>query len=58
MRLRPLEVLRDGFDDALSRVKKSEFEAVWVDLAPARQFASVERMPQVCQRLSTLFTWC
>ena len=51
MKLRPLELLRDGFDDALYRLKQSEFSAVWVDLSDPRQFAGQARTFQVCNRL-------
>ena len=57
MKLRPLELLRDGFDDALYRLKQSEFSMVWVDLSDPRQFAGQERTPQVCNRLQVLRTW-
>ena len=54
MRLRPLELLRDSFDDALYRLKEAEYKAVWVDLAEPRQFAGQDRMSQVCSRLAVL----
>ena len=57
MKLRPLELLRDGFDDALYRLKQSEFSAVWVDLSDPRQFAGQARTFQVCNRLQILCTW-
>ena len=56
-RLRPLEILRNGFDDALTRLKAKEFGAVWVDIADAKQFASGDRISQVCGRLAVVNTW-
>ena len=57
MRLRPLELLRSGFDDAVSRIKQNEFDALWVDVTDARQFAGQERTAQVCSRLAVLLSW-
>ena len=57
MKLRPLELLRDGFDDAVSRLKRNEFQAVWVDLTDARQFGGQERTTQVCNRLAVIMNW-
>ena len=54
VKMRPLELLRDGFDDALTRMRRSEFAALWVDLADPRHFAGAERTTQVCNRLGTL----
>ena len=56
-RLRPLELLRSGFDDAVGRIKQNEYQALWVDLADARQFAGQERTSSVCSRLSVLVSW-
>ena len=56
VKMRPLELLRDGFDDSLSRIRRREFSALWVDFADARQFAGVERTTHVCNRLSTLIS--
>ncbi|CAE7203568.1 RE1 [Symbiodinium sp. CCMP2592] len=56
-RLRPLELLRDGFDDAVRRLKGSEFDVVWVDVTDPRQFAGAERTNQVCSRLGVVFSW-
>ena len=56
-RLRPLELLRDGFDDAVRRLKGSEFNAVWVDVTDPRQFAGAEKTNQVCSRLGVVFSW-
>ena len=56
-RLRPLELLRSGFDDVVHRIKQSEYHAVWIDVADARQFAGQERTSQVCSRLSVLMSW-
>ena len=52
LRLRPLELLRDGFDSSLKRIKDGEFHAMWIDLADARQWAGQERTKHVCSRLS------
>ena len=57
MRIRPVELLRASFDDVVGRMKRSEFEAVWVDLTDARQFAGQEHTAQVCSRLNVLITW-
>ena len=57
MRLRPLELLRDNYDDALFRLKNSEYQAMWIDLAEPRQFSGHSRMPQVCARLAILVQW-
>ena len=54
---RPLELLRSGFDDVVHRIKQSEYHAVWIDVADARQFAGQERTSQVCSRLSVLMSW-
>ena len=56
-RFRPLELLRSGFDDAVSRLKQDEYSALWVDLADARHFGGQERTSQICSRLAVLFTW-
>ena len=56
-RLRPLELLRSGFDDVVHRMKQAEYHAVWVDVADARQFAGQERTSQVCSRLAVLLSW-
>ena len=48
--------MRDAFDDSLCRIKRQEFDALWVDFADARQFAGVERTSQVCSRLSSVIT--
>eukprot|EP00439_Symbiodinium_sp_Y106_P057262 s2270_g8.t1 len=53
-RLRPIELLRAGYDDVLDQVKRSAYSAVWVDLTDARQFAGQQRTSQVCSRLQVL----
>ena len=45
-RIRPVELLRASFDDVVGRMKRSEFEAVRVDLTDARQFAGAARAHQ------------
>ena len=57
VRLRPLEVLRDGYDDVLSRLRKVEFSALWVDILDSRQFAGAERTNHVCNRIRVLMGW-
>ncbi|CAE7741630.1 unnamed protein product [Symbiodinium microadriaticum] len=57
IRIRPLELLRDGFDDVLSRVKRSEVEAVWIDMADARHLGGEERMNHICNRMQIITTW-
>ena len=57
LRFRPLELLRDGFDDAVSRLKRAEFEAVWIDVSDARQWAGQDRTTQVCNRISVIMNW-
>ena len=57
VRLRPLEVLRDGYDDVLSRMKREEFGALWIDVVDSRQFAGAERTNHVCNRLRVLMGW-
>ena len=56
-RLRPLELLRDNFDDVLFRLKSDEYHALWVDLAEPKHFAGHNRMNQVCARLAVLLQW-
>ena len=57
VRLRPLELLRSGYHDVLHRLKEGQFDAVWIDLQEARQFAGQERTHQVCNRLSVIMSW-
>ena len=56
VRLRPVELLRDGFDNAVLRLKQREFACMWIDLTDPRSFAGVERTNQVCQRITTLMS--
>ena len=56
-RLRPLELLRDNFDDVLFRLKSDEYHALWIDLAEPKHFAGHNRMNQVCARLGVLLQW-
>ena len=60
MRLRPLELLRDGYDHALGGLKRHEYQAVWVDLAHPAHFAGTgeqDRMSRVTARLVSVLDW-
>ncbi|CAE7448518.1 FTSH1, partial [Symbiodinium necroappetens] len=60
MRLRPLELVRDGYDHALAGLKQRQYQAVWIDLASPQHFAGrgdQDRMSRVMARLATLIDW-
>ncbi|CAE7581720.1 RE1 [Symbiodinium sp. CCMP2592] len=57
VRVRPTELLRDSFDDLIYRVKRDDFQAMWVDLTDPRQFGGEERHSQVMSRLTVLMSW-
>ena len=53
-RVRPTELLRSGFDELISQLKRSEYTAVWVDLDDQRQCPN---RSQVFSRLGVVAGW-
>eukprot|EP00435_Cladocopium_sp_Y103_P057491 s245_g19.t2 len=57
-RVRPIELLRAGFNSLLEFIKTDRYDMVWIDLAKPSTFVGATNLSQVMQRIRCMVTAC